>query len=185
MRILGIDPSLARTGIGVLDYGDPVTARAEIVESTGKRADTIRDRDTRLNGIADAVLAYATRSTVLVVIESGAFSRVGGSNWDRAGLWWRIVHRIHGRDLPVVAVAPTTLKKWATGSGRADKSDVSVALARLWPTVEAESNDGWDALALAHMGAQALGWPVVQRSHHGASVARVDWSAAPALDGAA
>lgn len=178
-RILGIDPSLTRTGVGILDHGDPVTARAEVVESTGRRADTIHDRDRRLDAIADEVLAYAVPTTRLVVIEAPSFGSVGGSNWDRAGLWWRLVHRLHGRDLPVAMVAPTTLKKWATGSGRADKSDVAVAMARLWPGVDAASNDGWDGLGLAHIGAQALGWSVPVRAHHPVSVAAVDWSAAP------
>lgn len=178
-RILGIDPSLARTGVGILDYADPIHARAEIVESFGRRGDTIRDRDARLNVIANEVCAYAVPTTVLAVIEAPAFGAHGGSTWDRAGLWWRIVHRLHGRDIPVVMVAPTTLKKWATGSGRADKSDVAVAMARLWPGVDAASNDGWDGLGLAHLGAQALGWPVPVRAHHAVSVAAVDWSAVP------
>lgn len=181
MRVLGIDVSLTCTGVGILDYGDPVWARTEIVESKGRRADTLRDRDARLEAIADEVLVYAAPTTALAVIESGAFSRVGGSGWDRAALWWRIVHRLHRRDIPVVGVAPTTLKKWATNSGRADKSDVAVAVARLWPMVEADSNDGWDALALAHMGGQALGWPLPSRAHHAASVARVEWGDIPAL----
>jgi Holliday junction resolvasome RuvABC endonuclease subunit len=77
------------------------------------------------------------------------------------------------------------LKKWATNSGRADKSDVAVAMARLWPSVDAESNDGWDALALAHIGAQALGWDVPSRAHHTPALAKVEWPDLPVQIGAA
>lgn len=174
MRILGIDPSLVRTGVAVID-NPPTTAHAGIIESTGHRGDSLTDRDTRLEHITAAVLDHRTPTTALAVIESGAFSRVGGSNWDRAGLWWRIVTRLHHHDIPVVAVPPTVLKKWATGRGNADKSDVAVAVARLWPDVDAPSNDAWDALALATIAAQHLGWPVPARAHHAGSLTRIDW----------
>lgn len=178
MRIIGLDPSLARTGVGIIEYSG--FARAEIVESKGRRGDSLEMRDARIGDIVSGVMAFVVHSTALVVIESGAYAAVGGSAWDRAGLWWRLVENLHRRDVPVVTVAPTTLKKWAANSGRADKSDVAVAMARLWPAVEAPSNDAWDGLALATMGAQGIGWQVPSRAHHAESVGKVDWSVAVA-----
>lgn len=183
-RIIGIDTSLASTGIATIRWApeesDPITAVAEVFATKGKRADTVLDRDARLQDITNAVMQRFTLNTRLVVIEAGAFSRVGGSNWDRAGLWWRIVRAVHQYDnlfggVPLATVPPTTLKKWATDRGNADKSDVSVAMARLWPDVEAPANDAWDALGLAHMGAQHLGWPVPSRAHHAAARAKGAW----------
>ncbi|RZT87515.1 Holliday junction resolvasome RuvABC endonuclease subunit [Pseudonocardia sediminis] len=177
MRVLGIDLSLTRTGVGIIDHAEPqCVARAEIVESSGRRAESLLDRDRRLYRIAAGVLEHATDDTTLVGIEMGVTARVaGGSLWDRAGCWWRIVHALHRRNVRVVSVNPATLKKWATGRGNADKSDVSVAMARLWPDVDSPSNDGWDGLAAASMCAQHLEWPVPSRAHHAESLARVDW----------
>lgn len=176
MRVLGIDLSLVKTGVGIIDYSDPqCLARVELVESTGRRADSLLDRDRRMHRITEEITTYAPGSTTLVAVEGPAISRAGGSSWDRLGLWWRVVHRMHQANFRVVVVNPSTLKKWATGRGNADKSDVSVAMARLWPEVESPSNDGWDGLALATMAAQSLQWPVPSRAHHAESLARVDW----------
>lgn len=182
VRIIGIDTSLASTGISTIRWApnetEPITATAEVVTTKGKRADTVIERDERIEFIAQEVRSHLTLNTDLVVIESGAFSRVGGSNWDRAGLWWRVVRMVHRYDLgglPLATVPPTSLKKWATDRGNADKSDVAVAMARLWPDVDAPANDAWDALGLAHMGAQVLGWPVPSRAHHAAARAKGVW----------
>jgi len=183
VRVLGIDPSLACTGVGIIDY--PNKGRAETVESKGKRDATVPQREDRIRSLANQVLAYTTLNTRLVVIEGPSLGSRGGSPWDRAGLWWRIVAGLLRRDLPVAVIPPTTLKKWATNSGRADKSDVAVAMARLWPAVDAESNDGWDALALAHIGAQVLGWAVPSRAHHTPALAKVEWPDLPTPVGAA
>jgi len=183
MRILGIDPSLVCTGIGIIDYPDK--ARAETVESKGKRADTLLDRNNRIHRLTAEILGFTTLNTKLVVIEGPSLGSRGGSPWDRAGLWWRIVAGVLRRDLPIAVIPPNTLKKWATNSGRADKSDVAVAMARLWPLVDATSNDGWDALALAHIGAQQLGWAVPSRAHHAPALAKVEWPDLPAPIGAA
>lgn len=102
----------------------------------------------------------------------------GGSPWDRAGLWWRIVHRLLGADIPVAVCPPTVRAKWATGVGggpKATKALVAVAVARLWPDVDAASDDEWDALAMASLGAQHLGLDVPTRAHHSACRASVAW----------
>lgn len=175
-RVLGIDLSLTRSGVGIIDYAEPqCSARVEIVESSGKRADSLAVRDQRIVQIANEVLVYAPDSTVLAVVEGPAMRAMNGSVWDRSGCWWCVVHGLHRAGVRVVTVPPATLKKWATGRGNADKSDVSVAMARLWPQVESPSNDGWDGLALATAGAQHLGWPVPSRAHHAESLARIDW----------
>lgn len=184
-RVIGIDASLASTGVASIrwapDEPTPITAEVEIIQTKGKRADTLLDRNRRLQTITNEVTQRLTMNTTLVVFEAGAFSRVGGSNWDRAGLWWRLVDlvwrwQVHG-GAHIATVAPTSLKKWATDRGNADKSDVAVALARMWPDVDAPSNDGWDALGLAQMGAQHLGWPVPSRAHHAAARAKAAWPA--------
>lgn len=181
--VVGIDPSLTATGIAVVPReGAPRTAT---VRSTGRTADTLAVRHDRLVGIAQDVVETAhnliDEPIALVVIEGPSHGSQGGAAWDRAHLWWRIVGWWLDRDVPVAVCAPATRIKWATGSGKASastKSDVAVALARLWPDVDANGDGEWDALCLATIAAQHLGWPAPSRAHHAASVAKMTWAEA-------
>ncbi len=140
MKILGIDPSLTSCGVAVIQPSGTYTA---VNKTTGKRADPIAVIDTRLGAITGFVLDHAA-GAALAVIEGPSLGSHGGSPWDRAGLWWRIVHRLHAADIPVAVAPPTVVKKWATGIGggpNASKAAVAVAVARLWPDVDADVDD--------------------------------------------
>ncbi|TDQ01282.1 hypothetical protein [Labedaea rhizosphaerae] len=161
--VIGIDPSLRRTGLARVTIPaerDPI-AETRVRPSTGTRQATLTDRAARLAGITGYVLDYALPCH-LAVIEGPSLGSGGvGSAWDRAGLWWRIVARLLGHDAPVAVVPPQTRAKWATGSGRADKETVRQAIARLWqpywqPQHATDDNEA-DALVLASMGAHWLG----------------------------
>ncbi len=154
-RIIGLDVSLTGTGVAVL-YRDG-TAMTDTIVTKGKREDTIRERDQRIDYIADRVSEWLSGRPALVVVEGPAGARPGGSTWDRAGLWWRLVDMALNR-APVGIVAPTARAKWATGRGNADKAAVAAAMARAYPDVELSTSDEADALVLAAMGAQRLGW---------------------------
>lgn len=151
--VLGVDPSLTGTGLAVVGPGRCVTAT---IGSKGSRDDSLTARDGRLSALADRVTDYATPDTVLAVIEGPAMGSRVGSTLDRHGLWWRIVHRLHQRDIPVAVCPPTVAKKWAAGKGTADKIGVALAVARLWPAAEPADDNQCDALALATMGGQWL-----------------------------
>lgn len=156
--VLGVDVSLTATGVARYYQGGPCTTEA--ITSTGKRADSIEQRAFRIVDICRRLADHAPASfpPALAVIENPSFGSVGGSAWDRAGLWWQIVSRlVHRLDVPVALVAPATRAKWATGNGRADKAAVASALTRRYG-VEFPSNDEADAGALALMGAHRLGW---------------------------
>ena len=161
--VVGIDPSLRRTGLARITIDgarDPI-AETRVRPSAGTRQATLTDRAVRLAGITGYVVEYALPCH-LTVIEGPSLGSGGiGSAWDRAGLWWRIVARLLGNDTPVAVVPPQTRAKWATGSGRADKDAVREAITRLWhpywiPRHAADDNEA-DALTLASMGAQWLG----------------------------
>lgn len=179
--VIGIDPSLRRTGLARITYADeqlrawgqPEPVRsvqlAQTVEtwvrpSSGRPSDDLDRRARRLFGIAADVLAFALPCE-LVVIEGPSFgSGVSGSAWDRAGLWWRIVGRLTDAEVAVAVVPPQTRAKWITGRGNADKVQVREAVTRLWhpwwmPRNQRDDNEA-DALVLASMGAQWLGLPV-------------------------
>lgn len=151
-RIVGIDPSLAATGVASI--GSRVDIDTFATKPTGE---TFDDRDQRMQLISDMVACYVLldRRADLVVIEGPALGKASPHTWDRAGLWWRIVHRLRG--VPVAVCPPTVRAKWATGKGNAGKAAVVASVARMWPDVPLEDDNAADALALATMGAQRLG----------------------------
>lgn len=157
--VIGIDASLASTGLATVHRDGELFTRT--VTTKGKRDDSISERAARLRDIVESVRSHLVGGHVvglgLVVIEAPAGVAPGGSTWDRAGLWWHIV-QIALTLGPVAAVSPTTRAKWAAGSGRADKAAVAAAMARRAPRVDIHNSDEADALALAWMGAQHLGW---------------------------
>ena len=153
-RVVGIDLSLASTGLAV--YYPDGRAAVDSIKTVGKRGDSLADRAARIALIADTVMLWPG-TTDLIVVEAPSFGAAGGSTWDRAGLWWEVVGR-SVRLARVATVNPTTRAKWAAGSGRSDKAAVAAAIARRMPNVDLANSDESDALALALMGAQWLGW---------------------------
>jgi Holliday junction resolvasome RuvABC endonuclease subunit len=175
--VLGIDMSLTGTGLAAVtsDGGFTVTTEG----STGKRGDTLADRDRRLADLARRIGLFVENwdDYTLAVIEGPAIMAKGGSNWDRAGLWWLTVYTALDPARTAVA-APTTVKKWAAGKGSADKAAVAGGVTRLWPEFECGSDNEADALALASMGAQRLGWRLFpKRAHHSDALLKVEWPA--------
>lgn len=159
-RVTAIDLSLASTGVAVHYPDGAITT--DTIATKGKRGDTLADRRARLRAITARLRDFNVTCS-LVVIEGPAGAAPGGSTWDRAGLWWAVVDQFMGYN-PVGVVVPTTRAKWATGNGRADKAAVAVAMSKRAPEVELANSDEADAMALAWMGAQWLGWrPVANR----------------------
>ena len=176
MKVIGIDPSLTSTGVAVITSTSP-GAHTAALRTTGNRDDPPHVTDARLDRITGFVAEYAALAD-LAVIEGPSHGSRGGSPWDRAGLWWRIVRRLLRADVAVAVCPPSSRAKWATGVGsgpRATKPLVAVAVAKLWPDVDAGSDDELDALAMATMGAQRLGLDVPHRSHHDAALRGVTW----------
>src|SRR5699024_10943389 len=116
------------------------------------------DRITRLTG--EIVGKVDAARPPLVLIETAFFStRKDSSAHRRAGLWWSVVTALHHLGHSPVAVTPSQVKKWATGSGNARKEKVLIRAAGLWgEDVLAEGRDDRaDALVLAAIGSHRLG----------------------------
>ena len=92
-----------------------------------------------------------------------------------AGLWWIVTHSLWARRIPFAVVPPTTLKKYATGSGASRKDDVLRECTRRFPWFTGDNNAA-DAAWLAAMAADHHGRPmtvVPQRQRD--SLAAVQW----------
>jgi crossover junction endodeoxyribonuclease RuvC len=163
--ILGIDPSLTGTGFARLHlasngwHGVTWTAGRD-----GKRNEPLEMRDERITSIASD-LRIDLWNLAAAGIESPAFGAPGGSTWDRAGLWWRLAHKVIAHDVPLIEISSATRQKFAVGRAHSkknpvDKADVAMAAAKMWPDVDIVGNNAADALVLASITAALVGLPV-------------------------
>lgn len=158
MKIIGLDPSLTRTGAASIDTitGSIHTDNYE----TTKTGDDLASRLARFHTVTGWLRDFMPADTTLALIEGPSFGSKGAGTWDRAGLWWHIARTIIRCDIPIIEVAPAQRMMYATGKGRADKDKVMLAAQRRYPDVELGSNDEADALVIAAMGARLVGYPI-------------------------
>jgi len=149
MRVLGVDPGLTRCGFGVID-GDP--GRRLAMVATGvvgtSAADDIGPRllaleqqverwltDYRPDAVAvERVFSQHNVRTVMGTAQAGAVAIVCAAR----------------RGLPVALHTPSEVKAAVTGSGRADKAQVTHMVTRLLAMTDPpRPADSADALALA------------------------------------
>lgn len=170
-KVTGIDLSLTASGVSWFD---------ETVE-TLKPGDR-RGLD-RIQWTVARIVEGAARSH-LAVMEGPAYSRqLGTGHHEAAGLWWAVLDALVTRyKVPVAVVPPTVLKKYATGKGNATKPDMRVALLQR-TGVDRRDDNQVDAIWLAYMGLDHLGWPVVEMPKaHRDALAKVDWPEVPRGD---
>ncbi len=149
MRVLGVDPGLTRCGLGVVEGapGRPVQPVACDVARTA--AD--RPLESRLLAVHDAVEAWIETHRPDAVAVERVFSQhnvrtvMGTAQASGAIL---VAAARHG--LPVVTYTPSEVKAAVTGSGRADKAQVTAMVTRvLRLELAPRPADAADALALA------------------------------------
>jgi crossover junction endodeoxyribonuclease RuvC len=149
VRVLGVDPGLTRCGLGVID-GEPgrtLTLVATGVASTGAgdeigiRLLTLEEQiehwltEHRPDAVAvERVFSQHNVRTVMGTAQAGAVAIVCAAR----------------RGLPVALHTPSEVKAAVTGSGRADKAQVTQMVTRLLALADPpRPADAADALALA------------------------------------
>jgi crossover junction endodeoxyribonuclease RuvC len=145
VRVLGVDPGLTRCGLGVID-GEP--GRRITLVATGVAGDEIGIRllaleeqiehwltEHRPDAVAvERVFSQHNVRTVMGTAQAGAVAIVCAAR----------------RGLPVALHTPSEVKAAVTGSGRADKSQVTQMVTRLLALADPpRPADAADALALA------------------------------------
>jgi crossover junction endodeoxyribonuclease RuvC len=149
MRVLGVDPGLTRCGLGVVD-GLP-GRRVRMVAVDVIRTPSDHGLGARLLGISDAIEGWMDQVRPDVVAVERVFSQNNVSTVmgtaQAAGITVLAAAR---RDIPVVMHTPSEVKAAVTGSGRADKAQVTAMVQRILQLREApRPADAADALALA------------------------------------
>jgi crossover junction endodeoxyribonuclease RuvC len=149
MRVLGVDPGLTRCGVGVVD-GQPgrtcqlVAYEVVRTDPEGDLAARLLALDTALTGMiaehrpdeiaVERVFSQHNVRTVMGTAQAGAVAVLAAA---RAGL-------------PVRTYTPSEVKAAVTGSGQADKAQVTTMVTRLLRLQESpRPADAADALALA------------------------------------
>jgi crossover junction endodeoxyribonuclease RuvC len=149
MRVLGIDPGLTRCGLGVIDgipgraptlvaagvlrtpAGDDIAARLLALEAGIEEWLTAHQPDAMA---VERVFSQHNVRTVMGTAQAGAVAIVCAAR----------------RGLPVALHTPSEVKAAVTGSGRADKDQVTLMVMRLLRmTDRPKPADAADALALA------------------------------------
>ena len=149
MRVLGVDPGLTRCGYGIIDgapghrlalvatgvvstsAGDEIGLRLLALEEQVERLLT----DYRPDAVAvERVFSQHNVRTVMGTAQAGAVAIVCAAR----------------RNLPVAVHTPSEVKAAVTGSGRADKAQVTLMVTRLLAMTDPpRPADSADALALA------------------------------------
>lgn len=175
MNVIGLDLSLTAAGIAALTHpasaSTPNVPRCVSVGASGSSDATDDETAIRIRRQAVAVLGTIGKlapKVALVVVEGvpPANPKAPGRHSERCGLYWALVGELAVRRIPVAVCAPTTLKSFATGSGRADKRDMIDAARSLWPHARVADDNQADALLLATAGAYRLGWHEPELPHH-------------------
>ena len=83
---------------------------------------------------------------------AGRLSLIHAAGLRGVALAWAAEHGI-----PVVSIAPSSLKLWAAGHGRADKAAMIASARRLWPAWAGSDDNEADALCLLAWGLEQAG----------------------------
>ena len=149
MRVLGVDPGLTRCGIGVVEGSTGRTL--SLVDVQVVRTPAEDPLAARLLALADALAAAVTDYRPDVVVVERVFAqqnvRTVTGTAQAAGLAMVAAAR-HG--VPVQSHTPSEVKAAITGSGTADKAQVTAMVTRILKLdVAPTPADAADALALA------------------------------------
>ncbi|MBM3227926.1 crossover junction endodeoxyribonuclease RuvC [Candidatus Peribacteria bacterium] len=152
MRILGIDPGLTTTGIGIIEAFPQSMRAVDWCTITTSPTTPLPERLAEIARDAEGIMAkYAPD---LAVVEQVFFAKNARTAIGVAHARGVLMMLASSRGMPVLEVTPMQLKSAIAGDGAADKQQLSSMLLR-WInlTVIPTPADAADALALAVYGA--------------------------------
>ncbi len=149
MRVLGVDPGLTRCGLGVVEGAVGSALRAVAVDVIRTPADA--DLGTRLLTIQSRLELWLDEYQPDAVAVERVFSQHNVRTvMGTAQVSGVAIAAAARRGLPVMLHTPSEVKAAVTGSGRADKAQVTSMVTRLLKLAERPAPaDAADALALA------------------------------------
>lgn len=149
MRVLGVDPGLTRCGIGVVDGGPgrpPALVDVGVLR-TPPELDTARRLLLLETGLSEWIGRHHPEVVAVERVFAQHNSHTVMGTAQAAGVAMLVAAR-HG--IRVVLHTPSEVKAAVTGSGRADKAQIGVMVARILRLDEPpKPADAADAVALA------------------------------------
>lgn len=169
MRVLALDLSLTATGVAL---PDGTTDRLSAPHGAAEPLE-------RLTWLRDQVMRRVLAGVDLVVLEGFSYGSKGSTVDQIYGLGWLIRVALHDHGITYVTVPPSSVKKYATGSGNAKKPDMRMELFKRMSIDEKDDNKVdalWlQAMALDAYGHRVLPMPQVNRE----ALSKVDWPSLP------
>jgi crossover junction endodeoxyribonuclease RuvC len=165
MITVGLDLSLTHTGFAIVQDDGKVLASGVIKSKLN--GDKPIDETIRIVKIAEEIMEKIDQLVPgngpdLVIIEGLAFLAQGTSLVQLAGLNYLTRILLAEFKWPFVIVAPTSLKKFVTGSGKGEKDMVMMAIYKNYG-FEAQDNNVADAFGLAACGLALLEKPIIKK----------------------
>lgn len=148
-RIMGIDPGLTRCGVGVIDLGQ--SKKVTFVEVATLRTDPKAELSDRLGEVGRSIEEFILRVNPQVIAIERVFSQANlRSVMGTAQISGIALFLANRHNIPVVMHTPTEVKAAVTGSGRADKAQVGLMVAKILGLAEVpKPADAADSLAIA------------------------------------
>lgn len=164
LTVVGLDLSLTSTGMAKFEPTQGVvtkivTSSPPKKEKGDKTPESLASQVVRYHKLAEAIITFAEDAD-LVIIEGPSLNSRFGKQWDRAGLWWQVVHVLTRCGCQVVSVPPTARAKYCTGRGNAHKDLVLAKAVQQYPDIDITGNDIADAVVLMAMGLRHEGFPI-------------------------
>lgn len=137
---MGADLGLNNTGIVILNRAGEVTWH----DVVGTDPDELLEE--RIEWISSMVLRYAQQPKTLVAVERGVHGGrfTDSRTWELAGV---VKNKLYTASLPFILLTPPSVKKFATGNGRASKKQMvaAAAAAGFVTKIEDEADAYWIA----------------------------------------
>lgn len=147
MKILGLDPGIARTGFGLIDTDNPqLFVRCGCLTTAAGQSTEVRLR--QLGEDLEKLITDTTPDQAVVEqVYFGANSKTAIVTAQARGV---LVYVLTQAGIPIETLTPLQIKSRLTGWGRADKHQMQTLVARrLNLTALPQPDDAADALAAA------------------------------------
>jgi crossover junction endodeoxyribonuclease RuvC len=175
-HVVGGDISLTASAFAWPDRHTAVEGMAGLANPrtyVGVRAGLLGGLAARLDDVVHSRNILYGGTPRLVVLEDFP---TGSTRIDpeRGYLWWRLVERLDGDNVPVLVVPPSTVKLYACGMGNANKREVIAGVREWfsgWPIMKTGKrgnelttvdDNKADAVVLMAIGCELLGEPLVE-----------------------
>lgn len=169
--IHGVDLSLTGTGLATFNDDGSLSGLTTF-------RPTAKDGMPRMDEIALAVVRLV-EPTDLVVIEGLAFMSQTPSALERTGLWYLVNHWLWGEGINRVSLPPMSLKKFVTGSGKAEKQHMLMHVFKRWGIEAADDNQA-DAYSLGRVGLCLRGVAEPENQAQREVLMKLGWKPSPA-----